>query len=306
MPFVIAIEAFHDDEALGLSDSALAGYLFGLEQTGAWDSAGKLQVATSTIKNHVIGEKIVPSNFFAQPGAENVSAIVFTNSGTFPKFSRMGYQHGVGTDTVTIVRTGYCYNPDVDAVDPTLFSYTLDEPPLVESWGQGLVVLHNPKCLHPLPRDYFIDAVQGYLDGDLLKFDHAGWHPFSSKTLILHLGELKKEVANRVPRHPRVAVHAISRDEFRGISGIVTDASHPVCDEQRWFADETESFLGVVVRDKVDGDWGYVVLARDKHFRFRAIETDVSVNTREEARRKMQIRIAQLLSSPQRIFDQGA
>jgi len=37
MPFVVAIEAFHDDESLAMTDSALAGYLFGLQQQGAWD-----------------------------------------------------------------------------------------------------------------------------------------------------------------------------------------------------------------------------------------------------------------------------
>jgi hypothetical protein len=304
MPFVIAIEAFHDDEALGLTDSALAVYLFGLEQKGARDETGKLQIETSAIKEHLVGDKTVPSNFFEQPGAENVSAIIFTNSGTFPKFSRMGYQHGIGTDIVNIIRTGFCFNSDPDAVDPTLFSYTLDEPPLVESWGQGMVVLHNPKCLRPLPREYFVDAVQGYLEKGVLKFDHTGWHPFASKTFIIHLGDVKKEVLKKLPQHPRVGVHSIGRDEFQALSGIVTDASHPLFDEQGWFADETESFLGTVVRDKVDDDWGYVVLARDKHFRFRAIETDVSMKTRQDARRKLQLKIAELLSSGQRIFDQ--
>jgi len=42
---------------------------------------------------------------------------------------------------------------------------------------------------------------------------------------------------------PRMTVRAVSRDEFREICGIVTDAAHPVFDEQGWFADETESFL---------------------------------------------------------------
>jgi len=73
----------------------------------------------------------------------------------------MGYQHGAGNDIVEIVRTGSAFNPDVDVMDPTLFSYTLDEPPLVESWGQGMVVLHNPKSLRPIPRDFFVDATQG-------------------------------------------------------------------------------------------------------------------------------------------------
>lgn len=70
------------------------------------------------------------------------------------------------------------------------------------------------------------------------------------------------------------------------------------------FTDETESFLGIIIRDRVDDDWGYIVLAREKHFVFRAIETEVSLTTRQEARKKMQVAILRLLSSPTRIFDQ--
>jgi hypothetical protein len=305
MPFVIAIEAFHDDDSLGITDSVLAGYLFGLQQKGAWDGAGQLVIETQAIKEHVIGEKVVPSNFFEQPGGEHVSAIVFTNSGTFPKFSRMGYQHGIGNDTVDIIRTGFCFNPDRNAADPTFFTYTLDEPPLVEPWGQGLVVLQNPKSLHPVPRDFFIEASQGYLEDGRLKFEHPGWHPFSSKTMIVHLGDVKREMLKRIPQHSRAAIGAISRDEFRAACGIVTGPAHPIFDEEGWFADETESFFGVVVRDKVDDDWGYVVLARDKLFRLRAIETEVSMKTRDEARMRLQVRIMQLVSAPRRIFDQG-
>jgi hypothetical protein len=46
------------------------------------------------------------------------------------------------------------------------------------------------------------------------------------------------------------------------------------------------------------------VLARDKQFRFRAIETDGTMKTRDEARMKLQGKIAELLSSGKRIFDQ--
>ena len=304
LPFVLAIEAFHDEESLALTDHALGSYAFGLQQTGQWDVDARLQVEAQPVREHVLGEKVIPSNFFGQPGAEHISAIMFTNSGTYSKFARMGYQHGVGTETVEIIRTGYCFNPDADAIDPTFFSYNMDEPPLVESWGQGIVVLHNPRCLHPIPAEFFADAVHGHLDGGRVRFDHHSWHPFSSKTMTIDLGELKREIAKRIPRYRRFAVHAITRDEFRAVSGFVTDASYPVIDEQGWFGDESGGFLGVVTRDKVDDDWGYVMLARDKQFRFRAIETIVSLKTRDEARMKLQVHIARLLSSPQRIFDQ--
>jgi hypothetical protein len=62
----------------------------------------------------------------------------------------------------------------------------------------------------------------------------------------------------------------------------------------------------VVIRDKVDNDWGYVVLARDEHFHFRAIEVESSLQTRDQARMDLQTKISELLAEPQRIFPQGA
>jgi hypothetical protein len=304
IPFVIAIEAFHDEESLALTDSALSGYVYGLSQQPSWSPDCKLDIATTDIAEHQLGEKTIPSRFFGQPGAEHISAILFTNSGTNAKFSRMGFQTGFGCDSVDIRRTGFCYNPDPDAMDPTFFSYNLDEPPLVESWGQGLVVLHNPSCLHPLPPDFFVDAVQGYLKGGAFRSDHLSWHPFSSKTMIVHLGDVKNKLPRALRQKGRFMVGAITNEEFASTCGFSVAQSNPLHEEQGWFADETGSFLGAVVRDKVDGDWGYVVLARDAKFRFRAIEAESSLPSRDQARMTLQMTIARLLSRPQRIFPQ--
>lgn len=112
LPFVIAIEAFHDDESLMFSDAALARYVFGVDQlTGNWDASGMLTVSTSHVSEHKVGAKTIPSSFFAQPDAENISAILFTNSGTNAKFGRMGYQHGAGNETISVRRSGFAYSP---------------------------------------------------------------------------------------------------------------------------------------------------------------------------------------------------
>jgi hypothetical protein len=149
IPFVIAIEAFHDEDSLIFTDSSLTRYLYGLEHMASWDKLGTLSVKSSDVKEHKIGHKVIPSNFFSQPDTEHISAILFTNSGTHAKFTRMGYQHGYGCETIDVVRTGFFFNPDPDAMDPTFFSYNMNQPPFVETWGQGLIVLHNPKLFAP-------------------------------------------------------------------------------------------------------------------------------------------------------------
>lgn len=300
LPFVIAIEAFHDERSLALSDWALVRYLFGLEQTGAWSQGGRLKIETAAVKEHTIGEKTIPSGFFGQPDTEHVSAVLFTNSGTNAKFSRMGYQHGIGCDTIDIARVGFCFNPNPDAMDPTFFSYNLDEPPFVEPWGQGLVVLHNPYARQPLPRDFFLDAVQGYAEGESFKVDYPEWHPITSTTRIIHFGQQKQMI--RDLRIPRSAVEAIAKEHFQAACGFAVSDSNPILEEHGWFSDETNSFLGVLIRDKNDNDWGYVVLARDEQFRFRPLNIQASLPTREQAGRELQTKISELLTHPQRIF----
>ncbi|MEW6173464.1 MAG: hypothetical protein AB1510_10450 [Bacillota bacterium] len=305
IPFVIAIEAFHDEESLAISEFALSQYVYGLQQVGRWASGGKLEVDTTSISEHTVGEKTIPSNFFGQPDAEHISALVFTNSGTNAKFARMGHQYGYGCEVVDITRLGFCFNPQVDAMDPTFFSYNLDEPPLVECWGQGLVVLHNPNCLHPIPRDFFVDAVQGYIEDGVFKSDHPAWHPIASKTLIHYLGDSKKKrLPKPLSQRGCVAVAAISKREFQVVCGFAITDLNPLFEEHGWFTDETYSFLSVVIHDKIDDDWSYVILARDQFFHFRAIETKLSFRSRNRARMQLQLRIAELLSHPQRIFPQ--
>jgi hypothetical protein len=306
LPFVIAIEAFHEDDAQLLSDSSLIYYLYGSLDSARWTDDGRLDIRRQRIESHELGGKKIPSNFFGQTDTENVSAVVFTNSGTLGKFSRMGYQHGFGCDAIDVSRIGFWFNAHPDAMDPTFMAYNLDAPPFVEPWGQGLVVFHNPACAQPLPRDYFVNAVQGYIHDGVFVTDHPGWHPISTKTTSIYLGPAKKEL-NKLPwrRSPHFGIGAIPKKDFMQLCSHSLSDSNPIAEEQGWYVDETGSFLGVVARDKTDDDWTWVVLARDEHFAFRCIDVQASLPTRDEARIGVQLKIAELLSSPRRIFATG-
>jgi hypothetical protein len=60
----------------------------------------------------------------------------------------------------------------------------------------------------------------------------------------------------------------------------------------------------VILQDKIDDDWGFVVLARDEMFRFRAIQAESNLPSRSEARMALQMEMTRLLSEPQRVFPQ--
>lgn len=305
LPIIIAIEAFHQKDAHLFADTSLSSYLYGIWHIGDFLKTGKLKIDTESIEEHQVGEKCIPSNFFSQPDTEHISVVLFTNCGTLAKFSRMGYLHGFGCDVIDINRSGYFFNPDPDAMDPTFFSYNLDEPPLVETWGEGLVALHNPNCLHPIPRDFFVDAVQGYIKDGAYMTDHSGWHPISSETLVCYVGEAKKQLSEVLPRRGRFAIHAITKKQFQQTWRFAITDDNPFGEEKGWFEDESRSFLATVFKDKIDHDWGCVILARDQYYQFRAIYVDSSLPTRWAAIDEIHKKMVELLSSPRRIFIDG-
>jgi hypothetical protein len=303
LPFVIAIEAFHDKGSLGISDSPLVTYLYGQRSSAGWSKQGTLEIDVEKIEEHKLADKVIPSGFFALAGCEHVSAVLFSNSGTVTKFARMGFQYGVGCDEIEMIRQGFAFNPDVNAMDPTFFAYNMDEPPLVETWGQGLVLCHNPKSLHPIPRGVFPDAVEFYVEADQLVSEHRGWHPYASNTLNVFLGETKQQLRDCTPyRRTNMTIAAISKSDFHTTWGRSLTTPFAFGEEHGWFQDGTGGFLGVIIRDLSDRDWGFVVLGRDEHFEFRAIAVESSIPSRDEARLAVQLKIASLLQSPQRIF----
>lgn len=153
-PFVLAIESFHGDASLTISSTALSDYLFGVNHRHHFDEHGNLVIDADAVVEHV-GSKVIPSNFFKQPGAENISAVLFSNAGTIPKFNRIAQEGRYRSNDVRMVRYGTCYNHDPNATAANTFAYEVgnsDFPP--EPWRQGSVMIHNPNALYPIPPEW--------------------------------------------------------------------------------------------------------------------------------------------------------
>jgi len=262
-PLVLAIQAFHDKNSQEFTDTALTQYLFGLRATWTMSDDGELDVRAMPGEGHrKPSGKTVPTGFFGLPESEHISAVAFTNAGTHAKFTRMGYQMGVGNDTVFVVRTGSAFDSEPSAMLPACFSYNLDWPPRVETWGEGLVVIHNPRALHPIPDGFFPSAIDTRLEDGRIASIHRSWHPFASKTLVAHAPH-KRELAKLMPPLPPAPMEtmSLSKQDFHQLVAVSPIAALAVR-EEAWLADETGSFLAVVVVDRHDGDWGYYLLAR--------------------------------------------
>jgi hypothetical protein len=186
-PLILAIQDFHTAGALATSDVPLVRYLYGLGQTWRHDEEGNLVIEGHQLEEHQHGDKRIPSGFFRQPDAEHISAVLFCNTGTIPKFNRMGHQGAFMAKGVRMLRWGSCYRHDPNAAAPRPFVYEVgDKDWPLETWRQGTVLIRNPDALHPLPENWFGAALEHRLvDGEVRTMPSEPFLPFFSTTNIL-------------------------------------------------------------------------------------------------------------------------
>ncbi|GAA3693606.1 hypothetical protein GCM10022268_00650 [Sphingomonas cynarae] len=75
--------------------------------------------------------------------------------------------------------------------------------------------------------------------------------------------------------------------------------------EAAWFATSDERLLGVVVWDRTDHDFGWVVLGRDRRLRYRAVAQDASLPTFEDAREALAGALDRLYDQQDDEYHQG-
>ncbi len=189
LPFVIAISDFHkastkdDLGSMTYSQSAIWRYLYGI--TATWEMVeGELIIEQRRVVSHSYLGKTVESGFFYLPGAENVSAVLFSNAGTLAKFDRIGVVAGYGAPDHKYVRVGLRFNPDPNAVMGTKFVEEVGSEGYREGWGDELQIFHNPRAVHPLPHHCFGGLQQHYLEDGQLKTYYSDAAVLSSFTMI--------------------------------------------------------------------------------------------------------------------------
>lgn len=304
IPLVFAIEAFHEEDASSIPYGSVAQYLYGSKVKLSISSTGAVSVSENKITEHKDGDKVIPSNFFGQPDTEHISAVLFTNNGLYGKFSRMGMLHGYAADDTLMYREGHWMTPDPSAIDSTPFLYSQNSPGHVETWGEGLVVMHNPNALHPIPTDYFPDSFNITCDDNgKLSYFLQEHYPLFSNNNVLYVGEGLKKIQKLIPPVPNFQIRPISKKAFDTIRRQSIPSGAMPFEEIGHYIDSTESFLGVICLDKIDQLYCPMLLARDKNFIFRPIESDTEFKTRDHARAQLMEWFFKKLHHPQRIFD---
>lgn len=161
---------------MGFSNAAIIRYLYGIAHTPSWDDAGNLIINAEEVREHAHGERVIPSGFFDLADSENVSAILWTNAGTVPKFTRMALAGPYPDEDVTMLRFGSMFDFDPNAHAPLPFAYIVgDAGAPVETWGQEANLFHNPRARYPIPQGLFDTVTDSQCVGgqysDLIKGD---------------------------------------------------------------------------------------------------------------------------------------
>lgn len=163
-PLLFAIQDFHAPASMMQARTGLGIYLYGYEHTHRY-AREQLIIEPRRVTEHRWGDKVVPSDFFSQEGAEHVSAVLFNSGATLTKFNRMGYVAGFGSRRVRMWRAGMALDPDPNAAVPQPFHQEVDDH-YRETWSEGLDIFHNPRALYPLDPRHFPTAMHHTLQID--------------------------------------------------------------------------------------------------------------------------------------------
>ncbi|MGB8352316.1 MAG: hypothetical protein WCD79_00355 [Chthoniobacteraceae bacterium] len=196
--FILALADFHQESSMTWSSSALTTYLYGKRLTWRKDADGKLHVRNITVREHRWKHKVIPSNFFEQPGAENLSAILFTNCGTLSKFNRMGELAGFGRKDVKMFRGGVYHNHDNhNATEPKKFYFEITPKTYAENWTQGVALFHNPNAKQPIPPQLFPGVAHYFLHKGRVAAVFPEFFPYSSQMFVAKIVKSQKRAKRR-------------------------------------------------------------------------------------------------------------
>jgi hypothetical protein len=138
---------------------------------------GQKTAYEEVISEHTWQGKTIPSNFFNTENAENISAVLFTNTATITKFNRMGKLAGLGGDNIKMMRFGVKLPPDPKSLEPLQFTADVDDPDYQEDWSESVIMYHNPNALHPVDINCFNTINHIWIDkesGDLVGIQREG------------------------------------------------------------------------------------------------------------------------------------
>lgn len=187
-PLVFAIADFHQSHSMLWTHPSLWQYLYGMKSEQKVTVRG-IESSLRRIAEHTYGDKRIPSGFFFQPECENVSAVLFSNSGTVSKFNRMGKLAGFGDPGVKMIRVGKRYDHEGNGLQPKDFTLYIEAGECSETWSEGVSIFHNPNAKCPLDASLFPTVGHHYLKDEKIDSYLPDFFPLASVTQVITVGD---------------------------------------------------------------------------------------------------------------------
>jgi hypothetical protein len=181
-PLIFAVADFHEDQSMTWTSPALIEYLYGVTYDFVFDNKGQLVITPVKIETHEHEGKTIPSGYFFQPHAENVSAVLFSSLGTISKFNRMGILAGFGLPNQRLYRTGMRHRHVSNAALPQPFFHEVKQGVVTETWSEGLSMFHNPRAERPVAPGMFPGIAHHFFENGQIKSLLPEFHPYTSFT----------------------------------------------------------------------------------------------------------------------------
>src|SRR5690348_10316310 len=102
---------------------------------------------------------------------------------------------------------------------------------------------------------------------------------FAERSRMAQFGCMFLDIASAVFPRTHMSFIEISRDEF---DSLAVERLLPF-PERAWFKSTELDLAGTVIRDPIDKDWSYVLLAKDQDGIYRYIDGEVSLPTQQDA-----------------------
>ena len=162
-PLVLMVAPFFEPGAVFYTDASLLKCLYGAGGTAGGDVAP----------------------FFDFSDARAISAVLYCNAFTVPRFLRMAMQFD-DAEKLIAERNGVCYigNQNKDG-PPYEFRYQVgDSSAPVETWHEGVTLFINPHATHALPQSCLPHSCSFSVKDGVVDREIQGFHPVTSTTFI--------------------------------------------------------------------------------------------------------------------------
>ena len=115
---------------------------------------------------------------------------------------------------------------------------------------------------------------------------------------VSHLVRIKQPKPNDIK--------SLSRMRFEALAGYIRNPGTTLfIEELEWHSTTDERVIGLLVRDRVDHDYGRIILGRDERLRFRAINVETGLATPDIARESLFAQMKKEHAKPDEEFHQG-